>query len=184
YVLAREGYWSGQFLHGLEHGQQATSLLERTAEQWWLGQSHWAVGLNYFFMGEFVQALAAIAQTQALGGMLGDPRLQSYAAWTTGLIETMRGDWQAGIEACQHSLACAPDPLNTGVTLGFVGYAHLEKGDALEAIAAFEQAGQYMQRFRFRQLYGWFTTFFWAAFFLAGHFCKGRHPGIQGLEVM
>jgi len=35
-VLAREGYWSGQFLHGLEHGQQAASLLERTAERWWL----------------------------------------------------------------------------------------------------------------------------------------------------
>ena len=118
YVLAREGYWSGQYLHRLEHGQQAVSLLEGTTERWWLGQSNWAVGINYFFMGELPQALAAAARTQAIGESLGDPRLQSYAAWTMGMIEATRGEWQVGIEVCQRSLERAPDPLNTGVTVG------------------------------------------------------------------
>src|SRR5207244_2568595 len=32
YVLARQGCWSGQHLSGIEHGQQAVSLLARTPE--------------------------------------------------------------------------------------------------------------------------------------------------------
>lgn len=183
YVLAREGYWSGQYLHGLEPGQQAVSLLQRTEEPWWQGQSHWVVGITYYFMGEFPQALAAVARTQAIGEALSDPRLQSYAAWTTGLIEAMRGEWQARLEACQRSLECAPDPLNTGVTLGFMGYAQLEKGDLHEAVAAFEQAVQYMQRFRFRQLQGWFTTLLGEAYLLLDQIDKARDLAFQGLET-
>src|SRR5262249_2718103 len=158
---------------GLEHGQQAVSLLEHTAEHWWLGQSHWVVGLNYYFMGEFVQALAATAQIQSIGEALGDPRLQSYAAWTTGWIEATQGEWQAGLEACQRSLERAPDPLNTGVTLGFMGYAYLEKGDSLAAIATLEQAVQYMHQFRFRQLQGFFMTFLGEAYLLSNQIDKG-----------
>jgi len=183
YVLAREGYWSGQYQQGLEHGQQAVSLLERTTERWWLGQSHWVVGLNYYFMGKFAQSLAAVAQTHAIGAALGDPRLQSYAAWSTGWIEATRGEWQAGLEACQRSLERAPDPINTGVTLGFLGYAHLEKGNPLEAITALEQAVQYMQRFRFRQLQASFTTYLGEAYLLSGQIDKARDLVLQGLEI-
>jgi len=183
YVLAREGYWSGQYLHGLEHGQQAVSLLRGAQEEWWLGQSHWVVGLNYYFMGEFAQSLAAADWTDAIGETLGDPRLQSYAAWTSGMTEATRGEWQAGLESCQYSLECAPDPLNTGVTLGFLGYAYLEKGDRTEAIPRLEQAVQYMQRFRFRQLYGWFTTFLGEAYLLSDQISKGRTLVLQGLEI-
>jgi tetratricopeptide (TPR) repeat protein len=104
YVLARQGYWSGQHLSGIEHGQQAVSLLERTPERWWLGQAHWAVAVNYYFMGAFAQALEAAAQAHALGEALGDPHLQSYAAWTMGLIEATRGEWEAGIAACHRSV--------------------------------------------------------------------------------
>jgi tetratricopeptide (TPR) repeat protein len=183
YVLAREGYWSGQYQHGLEHGQQAVSLLEQADERWWLGQSHWAIGINYYFMGAFPQALAAVAWTQAIGEALGDPRLQSYATWTTGWIEATRGEWQAGIEACQRSLACAPDPLNTGVTLGFLGYAYMEQGDSTEAVTALEQAIQYMQRFRFRQLQGLFATCLGEAHLLRGQIAKARDLVLQGLEI-
>jgi len=183
YVLAREGCWSGQYLHGLEHGQQAASLLERTGDSWWRGQSHWAVGLNYCLIGEFGRALAAVTHIHGIGEALGDPRLQSYAAWLTGWIETTRGEWQAGLEACQRSLECAPDPLNTGVTLGFVGYAYLEKGDPLAAIAALEQAVQYIHHFRFRQLQGWFTTFLGEAYLLSSQIDKARNLVLQGLEI-
>src|SRR5262249_14429385 len=163
-----------------EHGQRAVSLLEQTEERWWLCQSHWMVGLNHLNRGEFPQALAAVARTQAIGKALGDPRLQSYAAWTTGLIEAMRGEWQAGLEACQRSLECAPDPLNTGVTLGFMGYAYVEKGDPSEAAAALEQAVQSMQRFRFRQLQGLFTTWLGEAYLLSGQTDKARGLALQG----
>src|SRR5262249_4104032 len=153
------GYWSGQHLRGIEHGQQAVSLLlERTPERWWLGQAHWAVAVNYYFMGAFAQALEAAAQAHALGEALGDPRLQSYAAWTIGLIETTRGEWEAGIAACHRSVAHSPDPLNTAVALGFLGQAYLESGNTAAATAALEQAVQYMSQFRFRQLHGWYLA--------------------------
>jgi tetratricopeptide (TPR) repeat protein len=183
YVLAREGFWSGAYLHGLAHGQQAVSLLERTEERWWLGQSYWVVERNYYFMGELAQALAAVTQTQAIGEALGDPRLQSYALWSIGMIKATSGEWQGGIEACQRSLAWAPDPLSTGLSLGFIGHAHLEQGNPLEAIAALEQAVQDMHRFRFRPLQGWFTTCLGEAYLLSGQIDKARDLVLQGLET-
>jgi len=183
YVLARQGYWSGQYLRGIEHGQQAVSLLERTPERWWLGQAHWAVAINYYFMGAFAQALAAAAQAHALGEALGDPRLQSYAAWTMGLIEATRGEWEAGIAACHRSVAHSPDPLNTAVALGFLGHAYLESGDAVAATSALEQAVQHMSRFRFRQLHGWYLVFLGEAYLLSGQLDQAQASVLQGLEI-
>jgi class 3 adenylate cyclase/tetratricopeptide (TPR) repeat protein len=183
YVLARQGYWSGQHLSGIEHGQQAVSLLERTPERWWLGQAHWAVAINYYFMGAFTQALAAAAQAHALGEALGDPRLQSYVAWTMGLIEATRGEWEAGIAACHRSVAHSPDPLNTAVALGFLGHAYLENGDAAAATAALEQAVQHMSQFRFRQLHGWYLACLGEAYLLSGQLDQARATVLQGLEI-
>jgi len=183
YVLARDGYWSGQYLHGIHHGQQAVSLLERTPERWWLGQSYWAVAVNYYFMGAFAQALAAVAQAHALGEALGDPRLQAYAAWTTGWIEATRGEWETGIAACHRSVAHSPDPLNTAVALGFLGLAYLENDDAAAAISALEQAVQHMSRFRFRQLHGSYLTYLGEAYLLSGQLDQARALVLQGLDL-
>ena len=183
YVLTREGFWSGQYLRGLEHGQQAVSLLERTPERWWLGQAYWAVSASYCMMGAFAEALAAVAQAHALGEALGDPRLQTYTAWTTGWIEATRGEWEAGIAACHRSVEHAPDPLNTAVALGFLGHAYLENGDAAAATAALEQAVQHMSRFRFRQLHGWYLACLGEAYLLGGQLDQARVTVLQGLEI-
>jgi tetratricopeptide (TPR) repeat protein len=183
YVLARRGFWSGQYLHGLEHGKQAVSLLERTPERWWLGQSHWAVAHNYYFMGAFARALAAAAQAHALGEALGDPRLQSYAAYITGIIEATRGEWEAGIAACHRSVAHSPDPLNNALALGFLGYAYLENGDFSAATSALEQAVQHVSRFRFRPLHGWYLALLGEAYLLSGQLDKARALVLQGLEI-
>jgi tetratricopeptide (TPR) repeat protein len=183
YVLARDGFWSGQYLHGLEHGQHAVSFLERTPERWWLGQSHWVVSMNYYFMGAFTQALADATQAHALVEALGDPRLQTYAAWTTGMIETTRGEWEAGIAACHRSIAHSPDPLNTAVALGFLGYAHLENGDVAAATSALEQAVQDVSRFRFRPLHGCYLAFLGEAYLLSGQLDSARASVLQGLEL-
>jgi tetratricopeptide (TPR) repeat protein len=159
------------------------ACLERTAERWWLGQAYWVVGITYYFMGEFASALEAESRAHAIGEVLGDSRLQSYAAWATGFIETTRGDWEAGIEACQRSLERSPDPLNTAVALGFLGYAYLEKGDTSQAIPRLEQAAQQLGQFRFRQLQSWFTIFLSEAAFVSGDLMKARDPALQGLEI-
>src|SRR5215831_8550673 len=116
---------------------------------------------------EFRQCLSDRRVTYLEGRCLSYGSATPYlplAAWTTGWIEATRGEWQVGLDTCQRSLERAPDPLNTGVTLGFMGCAYLEKGDSLDAIAALEQAVQYMQRFRFRQLQGRFTTWLGEAY--------------------
>ena len=183
FVLAREGCWSGRLVQGIEHGQKAVALLERTEERWWLGMAYWAVGITEYYLGAFEPALEAAARIQAIGEALGDLRLQAYAAWSTGLIEATRGEWEAGIAACQRSLARSPDPFLTAAVMGFLGHAHLEKGDAAQAIAALEQAVQHMSRYGYRQLHGWFTTDLSEAYRLSRQIEQARDLAIQGLEI-
>jgi tetratricopeptide (TPR) repeat protein len=183
YVLARSGFWSGQYVQGIEHGRQAVAFLERTAERWWLGQALWAVGATYYYMGEFDSALEAESRARAIGEAIEDPRLQTYVAWTTGWFEATRGDWEAGIQACQRGLERSPDPLNTAIALGFLGYAYLEKGDTSQAIPRLEQAAQQLGQFRFRQLHGLFTIFLSEARFVRGDLGKARDLALQGLEI-
>ena len=71
YVLVRNSFWTCQFPQGIEYGHRAVTLLERAGELWWVGQTHWAVGINYTFMGELMSAWEPIARTQAIGDLLG-----------------------------------------------------------------------------------------------------------------
>ncbi|MBM3225635.1 MAG: tetratricopeptide repeat protein, partial [Candidatus Tectomicrobia bacterium] len=158
YVLARNGFWLCQFPEGIAHGRQAIALLEHTGEQWWLGMAHWAIGINYLLMGELTLAWEPVAQTQAIGDALGDPRLQCYAAWSKGYTATFMGDWETGITACQESMARSPDAVNTAVAMGFLGEAYLAQGDLAAALPCLEHAVQQMRQFRFRSLQSWFMS--------------------------
>jgi tetratricopeptide (TPR) repeat protein len=159
------------------------ALLEPTGERYWLGVAHWVLGINYVIIGDFKLALEAEARADALGEAIGDPRLQSYAAWTTGAIYALTGEWEAGIDACKRGLERSSDPLNTAAALGFLGYAHLEKGDPVQAIPLLEQSVQQTGQFRYRQFQGLFTVFLSAAYLLDGQIEKARDFAIQGLEI-
>src|SRR6185295_6435141 len=37
YVLCRDGFWSGRFREGIEHGQRAVTLLDQGPDRWWQG---------------------------------------------------------------------------------------------------------------------------------------------------
>jgi tetratricopeptide (TPR) repeat protein len=183
YVLARSGFWSGQFVQGVKYGRQAVALLECTAERWWMGQAQWAVGANYGFVGEFARAVEAERRAHAVGEALGDPRLQTYAAWTIGWIEARRGDWEAAIQACQRGLDLAPDPLSTAMALAFLGYAYLEQGDAGQAIPLLEEAVQQLGGFRFRLPQGWFTLFLSEAALMRSDLERAHALALQGVEI-
>ncbi len=182
-LLALEGPLSGQSREGIEHGRQAVALLERTERGWWLGQAHWLVGLNYTQLGEFESALEALARAHAVGEAMADPRLGTFVAWVRGIIYAAMGDWEAGIEACQRGLERSPDPLNTAIALGWLGYAYLEKGDAAEAIPRLEEAIQQVGQFGFRQFQGWFMIFLAEARRLNGQIEEGLELAIKGLEI-
>jgi DNA-binding NtrC family response regulator/tetratricopeptide (TPR) repeat protein len=182
-VLAQESYWGGQPLHGIARGRRALELLDRAGERWWLGLAHWVVGINYIIIGAFDLALDAAARALTVGEALGDARLQSYATWSTGWIHALTGDWAAGIEACQRGLGRAPDPLNTAVALGHLGYAYLEKGQADEAIPLLEQAVGQMRQFGVPQLQGRFTTFLGEAYLLRGQVAAAGEAVSEGMRL-
>jgi DNA-binding NtrC family response regulator/tetratricopeptide (TPR) repeat protein len=159
YVLAQYDAMSGRPRDGLEHGRRAVALLERAGGTWWIGPAHWAVGLNHVLLGEFDAALAAQAQATARGIEVGDPQVASSAAWASGLVHTCRGDLDAGIRSCEDALARSPDPLNTAMALGWLGFTWLERGDLVPAMARLEEALRLFDQFRFRQPQAWFSAF-------------------------
>ncbi|MGH7320894.1 MAG: sigma 54-interacting transcriptional regulator [Candidatus Rokuibacteriota bacterium] len=171
YVLAQQFAMSGRPREGLEHGRQAVALLARAGEAWWTGPAYWAVGLNHALLGEFGPALEAEAQATQMGTAAGDPQVQSSAAWATGVIHTTVGDWDAGIAACRRAIELSPDPLNSALALGWLGYAYLEKGDAAEARPPLTQALGLLGQFHFPQPQGWFTAY------LADAYRLGRQHG-------
>jgi DNA-binding NtrC family response regulator/tetratricopeptide (TPR) repeat protein len=182
-VLAQEHYWAGQPLHGIARGRRAAELLEAAGERWWLGLAHWVVGINYIIIGAFELALEAETRALDVGEGLGDPRIQSYATWSTGWIQSLTGEWDAGIETCRRGLGRSPDPLNTAVALGHLGYAYLEKGDGTQAISALDEAVARMAEFGFRQLEGRFSTFLGEAHLLEGRLSRARELVNRGVRL-
>ena len=181
--LARESFWSGRPLQGLDHGRNAVALLEPTEERGWLGMAHWVVGINYGLLGDFEPALHALAQAQAIAEVIGDARLQSMATWTMGGMYATSGECEAGIDASQRALKRSPDPLSTAQALGWVGYAYLENQDPTQAVPLLEQAVEQLRRFRFRQLEGWFTAWLSEAVLLNGQIEKALQLASQALEI-
>jgi predicted ATPase/class 3 adenylate cyclase len=184
YLLAVEGFWSGNFVQGVKHGEQAVSLLEQTQEQYWFGQSQWAVGFNRYFIGEFERALDAYARTCTIGAAIGDARLQSYAAWSIGLSHAARGDWERGIQACQQGLEKAPDAFTTAVALGFLGFAYLEASTPTAACHTLEQAVAHMSHVQLRQCQGLFMIWLGEAWLLKGDTDKASTLASQGIEIV
>jgi transcriptional regulator with AAA-type ATPase domain/tetratricopeptide (TPR) repeat protein len=183
-LLALEGPLSGHALQGIEHGRQAVRLLEGTGERSWLGQAHWVLGLNYASTGEFAPALAAHAAAAAIGDAIGDRRLQTFAAWARGMIHAAMGEGDAGVEACRQALAHAPDPLNTAIARGWLGYARLERRDAGEAIPLLEAAARELGEFRFGQFHGWFTVFLAEARGQVAETAQATELAERGLAIM
>jgi DNA-binding SARP family transcriptional activator len=164
YVLAMEGWWAGDPEQGIADGRRAIALLGPTPERWWLGQAHFAVAANHVLLGEFDAALEAAREAAVIGDAIGDPRVQTPAAWLAGTIHALRGEWDEGVAAGRRSLDYSPDPLNRADALGWCGLAYLEKGDPAGAIELLEQSVEHWSRFRVRSVQGGFRI-------LLGHAC-------------
>jgi tetratricopeptide (TPR) repeat protein len=182
YLLAQQAPLSGRALEGIEHGRQAVARLERTGDRWWIGRAYWALGLNHAHVGEFEAALTAVTTAQANGEVTGDRHLQSLASWTEGIILAV-AEGDTGIEACRRGLELSPDPFNTAIAQGWLGYAHLEQGDFTRAIGHLEPAVEQLGLFRFPQFQGWFLAFLADAYCLAGRYGDAREAGMRALGL-
>jgi transcriptional regulator with AAA-type ATPase domain/tetratricopeptide (TPR) repeat protein len=183
YVLALDGVWWGRPHEVVEHGSTAAALLERTGERYWLGLTHWVLGINYALLGKFDAALAAEARCGDIGSTMGSTRLETYAAWATGAIRAFMGEAESGIEACRRSLERSPDPFNTATALGYLGYAHVENGEPAQAIGHLEQAIELVARFRHRYAHVLFTVYLGEALLLTGNLARARRTAGEALEL-
>jgi tetratricopeptide (TPR) repeat protein/MoxR-like ATPase len=183
YVLARSGFWSGRFHQSVAEGRQAVAILERTPERWWLGLAHWGVAFGLGFLGRFRPALEAAARADALGNAIGDPRLQTYAAWTTGWVQAALGDLDAALAACRRSLERSPDPVNTADAMSFLGYVLVESGAVGEATPLLEQSIKQWTEFQHTPMLAWFTTVLADAYLAAGEPERAHQAATRGLAL-
>jgi class 3 adenylate cyclase/tetratricopeptide (TPR) repeat protein len=183
YILALEGYWSGQPLQGIAHGREAVVLLQRAGKRWSLGMAYFLLGVNYILKGEFALALEVAAEVRTIADTIEDLSLQSYVAWMSGWIYAMQGEWEKGIAACQQGLACSPSPLNAIFAQTALGIAYVEKGDPVQAIPLLQRSAAQAGQFRQRPLQGWAITLLAESHLLTQDLEQAQVLALQGLEI-
>ena len=167
-LLALEGHWSGSAHDGIRHGREAVARLEGTTQQWWLGMAYFYLAVDHLLIGRFSEALEATARASAVGEAISDTRLQCYAAFTSGWVAAMRGDLDLAVDDCERSRKLATDRVSGVYAAGFVGYAHVERGDAEPAIPILEHVVRELEQFGFPQWHGMFTASLGEALRLTG----------------
>jgi tetratricopeptide (TPR) repeat protein len=184
YVLSREGFWLGRYAEAAEQGRAAVTALEATEEWWWLGHALLWEAINHISLGAFDAALRVVERSRgAFGRERQDPRLQGYSAWMSGRIHAVRGEWEAAIADLTESVERSPDLLNSTYAMGWLGFAHREKGDHAQAITLLEQSVAALTEFRFRRLACVFEGFLAGAYRLAGRIDEAREAADGALVV-
>jgi DNA-binding SARP family transcriptional activator len=181
-TLANYQFWKRPE-EGVRHGQQAVALLEKGDERWWLGQACWILGLNLSYRGRFLQGLESEARAGALGEAVGDRRLACTAAWATGFINTLAGEWEAALSACRKGVELAPDPLSRMTAAGMLALAHVERQEPREAIAILDEVIPQAEKFRFAPLHGLYLGFRSEAALQAGDPVAALELALRGAEL-
>jgi tetratricopeptide (TPR) repeat protein len=151
-LLALEGHWAGNPVDGITHGEEAVRILRVHWDQrWWLGMAHFYLAVNHLLTGDFEEALTEAGRANAVGKDIGDPRLETYAGYTTGWIEASRGNAEIAIAACRASLEKAPDRVSRAYAALFLAFALLEQGDHDQALQRLGPTMTELEGFAFPQ---------------------------------
>lgn len=189
FLLARESFYLTGPLQGVRYGQRAVARLTGAADRWWLGQAHWYVAFNLLHLGEYASALEELAEVGAIGQSLGDSATQSDAAWATGWIMTMRGEYELGLAVIEHGASLARSPLGRAKALGFLGAGQLEAGHAAAAVSRLEEALRNLEVFtagrpsRYNQLFPYFTALLAEARLLQGDLAGARTAAVNAEKL-
>ena len=154
-LLALEGHWSGDTADGISHGRKSVDLLRAHPQQrWWLGMTHFYLAMNHLVQGDFEAALAEANSADAIGKEIGDPRLQTYAAFTVGWVEATRRNDAAAVAACQRSLEQAPDRVSRAYASMVLGLALIGQGNHDQARTILEPLVAELKGFALPQWHG------------------------------
>ena len=181
YVLGRDGFWSGRFEDGIENSLRAVVLLERSGDPWWQGQAYWVAGFNHYVLGQLDEGLKALQRAYKIGEALDDYRLDT--SWSIGYFYASLGEADEGIRQCRAGLDRSQDPLNTAVATGFLGHAHLQKGELDEAISLLGDSVSRLREAGMAQLQGWFSAFLGEAHLERGNLDAARQAADEGIEA-
>jgi tetratricopeptide (TPR) repeat protein len=158
-LLTLEGHWSGNTADGIAHGRKSVDLLRAHPQQrWWLGMTHFYLAMNHLVQGDFEAALAEANRADAIGQEIGDPRLQTYAAFTVGWVEATRRNDTAAVAACQRSLEQAPDRVSRAYASMVLGLALVGQGDHDQARTILEPMVAELKGFALPQWHGLAAT--------------------------
>jgi class 3 adenylate cyclase/tetratricopeptide (TPR) repeat protein len=182
-LVAMERGWSGQLKEGLALGKKAVALLEPTAERSWLGFAYYVIALCSDATGDFYGGLEATSRLAKMAADIGDRRLESNAAGVTGLILADMGEIDRAIEECQRAIDLSPDDFERAVTLGYLGYAHLEGGDVSQALTILERALERAKHYRSPQIQTQFATFLAEAYLATDQVEKARDAIVPALRA-
>ena len=184
-LLALEGHWSGNTADGIFHGRTSLDLLRAHPRQrWWLGMTHFYLAMNHLVQGDFDAALAEAHRADAVGKEIGDPRLQTYAAFADGWVEATRGNDTAAVAACQRSREQAPDRVSRAYASMVLGFALIRQGDHAQARTILEPVVAELEGFAFPQWHGFAAALTAETYRLDARLDDARTLVLRALDVM
>src|SRR5919198_3294141 len=134
-------------------------------------------------MGELDAPLAYAARAFAVRGALEDHRLQSHAPRNRAWYSATRGNGHETIACGHRSIELSPDPLNSPFSLGWTGYAYLERGHAERATRFPGESIDLLAGMGYSRLVGWFKGWLAEAYLLQGDAAQAQAEALHGPRI-
>jgi len=145
--------------------------------------AHFYLAMNRLLTGEFEIALADCARADVVGKEIGDPRLQTYAGFTIGWIETLRGSAAVAVEICRRSLEQAPDRVSRAYASMFLGFAQVEHGEHAQALERLRPLVAELESFGIPQFHALANILVGEAERLHGRLEEAAAAACHGIEI-
>lgn len=182
-MVAAERLQAGSVRECIELGRQAVAHLERAADMEFLANAHAIQGLAHLMLGEVGPAREALGQLRAIGETTGDPRIRCNAAGMLGFLEAMAGDLGAAITWCRQAVELAPESYERAMSIGWLGYAHLERGEGPQAVTMLEEADRMATVYLSRHMQALFKAFLADAYHAVSRFDAAETLAHQAQEI-
>ena len=167
----------------MDYCERAVEILDDPATWRRLASVHWLLALNRIYTAQFDSALAQLQHCVTLADSVGDGKLRSMAEGLESWVHAARGDGGAAMDCAQRSLAASRGTIPTSLALRWVGYAHLDQGNARAAIDVLERACEQIEHFPVRHTYVESLAFLAEAHVLAGDAAHGLELARRATEL-
>jgi tetratricopeptide (TPR) repeat protein len=137
-------------------------------------------------VGEFTEAQARGQEARTLAEALDHSYGLFHAWWALGIVNVLRGTFEAAIEALEHSLSIIERrgmPLMHNAALGYLGHAYARAGRLDAATPLLERAFAQAVDMNFLCRHSLTMTYLADAWLIAGDRAAAEHAAHKGLEL-